>query len=141
MIKEICKRWTAACLLASASLLVMDVGTLAASPLNGTWIIRGLVLRIFDCQPRVCGRIVGLSDAGKRKSQCGMTIVWGLEATRPNEWKGGSIVDPNDHTIYRLSAVSEPDGTLHARIFEGIPMIGKTEVLTRVDNRSFAGQC
>jgi hypothetical protein len=60
-----------------------------------------------------------------------MTIVWGLEPTGPNEWSG-SIVDPNDRTIYRLSAVFDPDGTLHG-VFRGIPMVGKTEILTRVD--------
>jgi uncharacterized protein (DUF2147 family) len=129
------------CLLAAASPPVMNLESLAASPVNGTWIIRGLVLHLSDCQGRVCGRIVGLSDAGKRASQCGMTIVWGLEATGPNEWSGGSILDPNDHIIYRLSAVLKPDDTLHARIFKGIPMVGKTEILTRVDLRSFAGQC
>ena len=42
---------------------------------------------------------------------------------------------------YRLSAVYEQDGTLRARIFRGIPLFGKTEVLKRVDLHSLAGMC
>ena len=53
----------------------------------------------------------------------------------------GWIVDPNNDKTYRLSAVYEPDGTLHARIFKGVPLFGKNEVLTRVDLRSLKGLC
>jgi uncharacterized protein (DUF2147 family) len=64
-----------------------------------------------------------------------------LEAKDRNEWDGGSILDPNDGKTYRLSAVYEPDGTLRARIFKGIPLFGKSEVLTRVDLHSLTGLC
>jgi uncharacterized protein (DUF2147 family) len=98
-------------------------------------------LHIFDCQRLVCGQIIWLNDPAQRPTQCGRTIIWGLEATGSNEWGGGWIVDPNDDKTYRLSAVYEPDGTMRARIFKGIPLIGKTEVLTRVDLRSLTGLC
>ena len=29
-------------------------------------------------------------------SQCGKTIIWGLEAKGPTDWGGGSILDPNE---------------------------------------------
>ena len=67
--------------------------------------------------------------------------MWGLEASGPNSWNGGSILDPDNDTIYSLSAVLEPDGVLHARIFKGVPLFGKTEILKRVDLASFTGQC
>jgi uncharacterized protein (DUF2147 family) len=127
----------ATCLLVALA-LSQDV---AASPVDGAWRIRNLALHIFDCQRLVCGRIVWIDDAAKRPSQCGMTIIWGLEAKDRNEWDGGSILDPNDGKTYRLSAVYEPDGTLRARIFKGIPLFGKTEVLTRVDLHSLTGLC
>ena len=98
-------------------------------------------MHILDCQRLVCGRIVWLNDPAKRPSQCGRTIIWGLEARGRNEWGGGSIVDPNDDKTYRLSAVYEPDGTLRARIFRGIPLFGKTEILTRVGLRTLKGLC
>ena len=78
-----------------AALLTMTGAAKAEdSPVEGTWIIRDLVLHIFDCQPTVCGRIVWLKDATRRSSQCGKTIIWGLEAKGPTDWTGGSILDP-----------------------------------------------
>jgi uncharacterized protein (DUF2147 family) len=127
----------AACLL--AALALSRDGD--ASAVDGAWKIRGLALHIFDCQRQVCGRIVWLNDPTQRPSQCGRTIIWGLEAKGRNEWDGGSILDPEDGKTYRLSAVYEPDGTLRARIFKGIPLFGKTEVLERVDLRSLVGLC
>jgi uncharacterized protein (DUF2147 family) len=113
----------------------------AASPVDGTWIIDDLVLDIFDCQNLVCGRIVGIRDANRRPRQCGMTIVWGLAPTAPSEWTGGSILDPDDSSVYRLSARLQPDGALNARIFKGIELIGKTKILRRIDLRTFPGRC
>jgi uncharacterized protein (DUF2147 family) len=130
--------WRLATSLLVALALFRDV---EASPVDGAWRIRYLVLQIFDCQRLVCGRIAWINDPALRQSQCGMTIVWGLEAKGHNEWGGGSILDPEDSKTYRLSAVYEADGTLHARIFKGIPLFGKTEVLERVDLRSLTGVC
>ncbi|MBV8397548.1 MAG: DUF2147 domain-containing protein [Acetobacteraceae bacterium] len=142
MTTRITRKWAAACLLACAvAMPKTSQGNDAASTVNGTWIIRDLILRIFACRDRVCGQIVWLRDAARRPSQCGRTIVWGLEASGPNSWNGGSILDPDYNIIYGLSAVLEPDGVLHARIFKGVPLFGKTEILKRVDLASFTGQC
>jgi uncharacterized protein (DUF2147 family) len=122
-------------------LQMIGVGKSEASYVDGTWIIRGLGLHIFDCQLSVCGQIVWIKDATRRPSQCGMTIIWGLEAKGPAEWTGGSILDPDDGKTYRLSATYQPDGTLRARIFVGAPLLGKTEILKRVDVRELTGRC
>ena len=121
--------------------LLVGFGTAEASQADGTWRIRNLVLRIYDCEQSICGRSVWMKDEAKRPSQCGQTIIWGLAPATENEWAGGTILDPNDGKIYQLSATYEPDGTLHARIFKGIPLFGKTEILNRVDVRNFTGQC
>ena len=135
------KRWLCACLLATLASPVAWPENAKASQVDGTWIIRDLVLHISDCQKLVCGQIVWIKDAARRPSQCGRTIVWGLQAAGPNEWTEGSIVDPDNETTYRLSATFEPDGSLHARIFKGLPIFGKTEVLRRVDIQSYKGRC
>ena len=119
---------------------MLSVGPAKASAVDGTW-IRGLIVHIFDCQLLVCGQIVWIKDVSRRASQCGKTIIWGLEAKGPTDWGGGSILDPNNGKTYQLSATYEPDGTLRARIFKGIPLLGRTEILTRVDVRSLTGQC
>jgi uncharacterized protein (DUF2147 family) len=121
--------------------LIIGTGKAEASQADGTWMIRSLVLSIYDCQQLVCGRIVWIKDAAKRPSQCGQTIIWGLAPAAVNQWTGGAIRDPNDGKTYRLSATYEPDGTLHARIFNGVPLFGKTEILNRVDFRNFADKC
>jgi uncharacterized protein (DUF2147 family) len=64
-----------------------------------------------------------------------------LSQTGPDKWSGGSIYDPTDGNTYRLSASLEPDGTLRARIYRGVPLLGKTEILTKVGSRSLDGWC
>lgn len=141
MVRDVARRWIAASLFA-VSTLSMGSGARATAPsVTGTWLIRDLVLRIFDCESHVCGRIVWLRNAKRRPAQCGKTIVWGLKADGPNEWSGGSIRDPDNEKTYRLSAAIQPDGTLRARIFKGVPVLGRTEILRRVDLREFSGQC
>ena len=81
----------AACLLAFAV-----AGSAEAKTVSGTWQIKDLVLNIYDCKSRVCGRIVWLQDAARRRSDCGRVIVWGLAGNGPNKWDDGSIVDPDD---------------------------------------------
>ena len=127
----------AACLLVATRIVPRCGGV------TGRWSMeyQGPCLAYLRLPAAVCGRIVWLNDPAQRPSQCGRTIIWGLEARGGNEWDGGSIVDPNDDKTYRLSAVYEPDGTLRARIFRGIPLFGKTEILTRVDLRSLKGLC
>ncbi len=134
-------RHVAASLMALLLLLMTGFQYAEASRADGAWIIGDLVLNIFDCQHLVCGRIAWLKEPARRQSQCGKTIVWGLEARGPNEWAGGSILDPEDGKTYRLSAALATDGTLHARIFEGIPLFGKTEILQRTDVRSLTERC
>jgi uncharacterized protein (DUF2147 family) len=107
----------------------------------GTWVIEGLGVTLFECQNLVCGRIVSINDPNKRSSQCGRVIIWGLGASGPAEWTDGSILDPNDGATYQLSAKLQADGVLRARIYAGIPLLGKTKILTRIDLASLIGPC
>jgi uncharacterized protein (DUF2147 family) len=127
----------AACILAAVAL----TGAEAAPPADGQWMIKNLVINIFDCANLVCGRIVWLGEPAKRASQCGRMIIWGLERQSPSVWTGGSILDPNDGKTCLLSATYELDGTLRARIFMGVPIFGKTEILKRIDTKSLPGLC
>jgi uncharacterized protein (DUF2147 family) len=92
------------CLLFAVSFLTIGSAKAEASQTDGTWRVENLVLRIFDCQQQVCGRIAWIKEVAKRPSQCGQTIIWGLAPTAQNEWAGGAILDPNDGRTYRLSA-------------------------------------
>jgi uncharacterized protein (DUF2147 family) len=135
------RKRTGAFVVLAAIGLMLRCSPAAASPVDGTWAIRDLVLDIFDCQGAVCGRVAWTKSPQQRRQDCGRTIVWGLSQAGPESWAGGSIYDPTDGNTYRLSAALETDGTLHARIYQGIPLFGKTEVLTRVPPRSRDGWC
>jgi uncharacterized protein (DUF2147 family) len=128
-------------LVAAAIGLIPRPAPAAASPVDGSWVIRDLVLDIFNCHGSVCGRVAWTKDPRERQKDCGRTIVWGLSQDGPETWSGGSIYDPTDGNTYRLSATLQPDGTLRARIYRGIPLFGKTEILRRVQPRSLGGWC
>jgi uncharacterized protein (DUF2147 family) len=130
----------------AAALLVWGAlisgGTAAPSTVEGTWIVQdNVALNVFECGGRFCARIVWIKDAARRSTQCGRTIAWGLQAKTGNQWGGGSILDPDDDNVYQLAADFGPDGTLRAHIFKGIALLGKTEVLRRIDARSLTGLC
>ena len=134
-------RWIAAVLLAVLVWPGLGIGRAAASPVDGTWVIEDMGLDLFDCQNLVCGRIVSIKDPNRRPSQCGKMIIWGLRAVGASEWTGGSILDPDDDTTYRLSAKLQRDGALRARIYKGVQLLGRTKILTRIDLGSLAGRC
>ncbi len=122
--------------------LLLSGGTAAASTVEGTWIVKdNVALSIFECGGRFCARIVWIKDAARRPTQCGRTIAWGLQGTAGDQWGGGSILDPDDENVYQLAAELGPDGTLRAHIFKGISLLGKTEILRRIDVRSLPGPC
>ena len=126
-----------------AALLSPAMAADAAAPsfIDGTWRTEDLVLSIFDCGPQVCGRIAWIGDPDRRPSQCGRVIVWGLQSTGPSHWTNGSILDPDDGATYSLSANYLSNGTLSARIFRGIELLGKTKILSRVPLHSLTGWC
>jgi uncharacterized protein (DUF2147 family) len=117
-------------------------GARAETP-DGTWIISDRVaIQVFGCENLFCGRIAWLRQPNLRTPQmCGRTIVWGLTQTAPGQWSDGSFFDPENSTTYNLSAALQPDGTISARIYDGIALFGRTEILRRIDPHSLSGWC
>ena len=124
-----------------ATAMLMALPAAAASLVEGAWAVQDLILEIYQCQDLVCGRVAWVKDPNRRKMDCGRTIVWGLSPSGPEKWDDGSIYDTTDGNTYRLNATLNPDGTLHARIFRGIPLFGKTEILRRVGAPSRSDWC
>lgn len=120
---------------------IAGCGQARAAPVDGAWAIQDLILNIYQCETSVCGRVAWVKDPKRRQLDCGRTIVWGLTPSGPGTWDNGSIYDTTDGNTYRLNATLNPDGTLHARIFRGIPIFGKTEILRRVSSQSQPGWC
>jgi uncharacterized protein (DUF2147 family) len=120
---------------------MFSCGPSRAAPVEGAWAIQDLILDIYQCDTFICGRVAWVKDPKRRQLDCGRTIVWGLSPSGPETWDDGSIYDTTDGNTYRLNATLSSDGTLHARIFRGVPLFGKTEILRKVSSRSRPGWC
>lgn len=149
------RAWLAALALGiSCSALAQVAGT--ASP-SGLWRTvdddsgqpKSLV-RVSEASDGVAGRIEKLLDpedspdalcdkcADERRNQriLGMTI---LRHGKPKEgkagvWDGGDILDPENGKVYRVRLTLSPDGRrLEVRGYIGTPLLGRTQVWTRVE--------
>ena len=130
----------------------------AAVP-DGTWLFANRVaVQIFECSGLLCGRIVWLlrpvSPAGqpdldllnpdptlRQRRLCGLTIIWGLQPVGQGQWSNGWLYDPKDGATYNVTAQLITPDTMSARVYRGMPLLGRTEILTRDPPLGFDGRC
>lgn len=126
---------------------------------DGTWLIADKVaIEVFECDGLVCGRIIwlvrprtpeGQPDVDRlnpdpnlrQRPLCGLTMIWGLQADGPGHWSNGSLYDPLDGNTYDLTVERTAPGTISARVYRGIPLLGRTEILIRDPQLGFDGRC
>jgi uncharacterized protein (DUF2147 family) len=126
---------------------------------DGTWMLASRVaVEVFECGGLACGRIVWLvrsrTPAGQpdvdrlnpdpalqQRPLCGLTILWGLQADGPGHWSNGSLYDPQDGNTYSVTAERVAPDRISARIYRGVPLFGRTEILIRDPELSFDGRC
>jgi uncharacterized protein (DUF2147 family) len=117
--------------------------------LQGEWLLDGrVVVQIFDCADKVCGRILWLkvprdpqgqlvldknnpNPALRNRPLCGLTILWNLQLASSDRWEDGWFYNPDDGRTYRVTAQLESSDTIIARIYVGVPLFGKTKTLGR----------
>ncbi len=131
---------------------------LATAP-EGVWMLDGRVaLQLFNCSDRICGRIVWLvtprnatghldldknnpDPALRKRSLCGLTILWNLEPSSGGVWKDGWLYNPDDGKTYRVTAEFRSADVIDARIYVGVPLFGRTKTLLRVPRLTSEGWC
>ena len=103
---------------------------------------------IAPCGAQLCGRIewlrVPLNKAGKPKTDihnpdvalrarqvCGLTMMGGFSSDGDGGWRGGWIYDPSTGNTYKSIMHVAADGTLRVRGYVGMPLFGRSEVMTR----------
>jgi uncharacterized protein (DUF2147 family) len=144
---------------ASLLLLVVSARPAASEVPDGTWLLANRVaLDVFECSGLVCGRIVWLlrprtpsgqpdvdhlnpDPALRQRQLCGLTILWGLQADRPDHWSNGALYDPQDGITYDVTAERTAPDRISARVYRGVPLFGRTEILIRDPQLSFDGRC
>ena len=146
---------------ACAILLLMTVAALPASSAvpGGTWMFANRVaLQIFDCSGLLCGKIVWLlrpdNPAGqpdvdhlnpdpalRQRHLCGLTIIWGMQSNGQGQWSNGWLYDPKDGNTYNVTAELTSSSIITARVYRGIPMLGRTEILFRDPPLRVDGRC
>jgi uncharacterized protein (DUF2147 family) len=123
--------------------LHMPCATAQPTAPNGTWLVnQRIAFDIYPCQNALCGRIAWLRNPALRTTEmCGRLLVWGLTANGPQQWGGGWFFDPENGATYDLSARMLTIDRISARIYRGIALVGRTELLTRIKARSLPGWC
>lgn len=108
------------------------------------------LVRVSEAPDGVAARIEKLLDpedspdalcdkcADERRNQriLGMTILrhGKPKEGKPGVWEGGDILDPENGKVYRVRLTLSPDGRrLEVRGYIGTPLLGRTQVWTRVE--------
>lgn len=107
-----------------------------------------------DAPEQLCGTIVWLKEpndeAGQPKTDknnpdealrdrpiIGLKLLNGFIAAQvPNAWEDGKIYNPEDGELYSCVMTLMEDGSLEVRGYVGIPLLGQSQIWTRVPQDS-----
>jgi uncharacterized protein (DUF2147 family) len=149
-------------ILATLVALVSSSASAQAPSIMGTWLTASGVakVRIGPCTDAaagpICGFIVGLvnpkgpdgqvvaPDAAtdyrnsnpelRSRKVIGMPLIWGFRKTSdPNAFEEGQIYNGENGKTYKANISLQADGTLRLRGYVGSPMLGETQIWTRVN--------
>jgi uncharacterized protein (DUF2147 family) len=126
---------------------------------EGVWLIKGeAAVQIFDCNGRLCGRILWLQSpydaqgqlkrdkrnpdpALRQREPCGLTLIWDLRSTGPNHWDDGWFYHPDSGRTYNTKMELTSSDTLVAHFYQGTSFVGETKTLSRALHGTSEGWC
>lgn len=102
-------------------------------------------VKIYETKSgKLQGKVTKILTAGNEDARCfkcsgdnknkpidGMVILWGLEKSDDETWKGGHILDPNNGKEYKAKITLKDENTLEVRGYIGISLIGRTQTWYR----------
>jgi uncharacterized protein (DUF2147 family) len=100
--------------------------------ISGSSDLSGSVVKLFPGALTVCSACQG---SLKNKPIMGMTIMQGLKqsSSNPNEWTGGTIMDPKSGKTYRCTITVSADGKeLNVRGYIGVSLLGRSQTWVKV---------
>lgn len=120
-------------------------------PAWGLWLTENerAIVEIAPCGGETCGRMVWVAnpvdeagepkrdannaDGAKRERPiCGLELVGGLHRTDDGTWTEGWLYNPRDGATYSAEMRTLSPGQLEVRGYLGVPVLGKSQVWTRV---------
>ena len=123
----------------------------AQTEINGLWLTENKrsVIKILPCEQGTCGIIHWIVEGGmqddtknpyeSRRGQpmCGLTILWDFKQTGATKWTNGRIYKADDGDMYKANMELEGPNLLEVRGYVGIPLFGKTQKWTRVQESDY----
>ena len=74
-----------------------------------------------------------LTASGVGQAKIGMPLIWGFKATSdPGTFESGQIYNGENGKTYSANISLQADGKLRLRGYVGSPMLGETQLWTRV---------
>lgn len=74
------------------------------------------------------------TDFRKNQKILGMNVLWHMVALADNTWGNGNILDPENGKVYQCKMkLSDDANTLQVRGYIGIPLLGRTQIWTRIE--------
>jgi uncharacterized protein (DUF2147 family) len=148
--------------LASVLCMLASTASAQQGSVMGTWLTASGVaqIKIGPCPDPasgpICGYVVGLinpkgpdgvvvapdkatdyrnqNPALRSRKVIGIPIIWGFKKTGdPNTFEDGQIYNGENGKIYSANVSLQPDGKLRVRGYAGSPMLGETQLWTRVN--------
>jgi uncharacterized protein (DUF2147 family) len=122
-----------------------------ATGVQGWWLTTDgkAAINIAACGAQLCGKVEWLKEpldpnTGKPKTDihnpdatlrprpvCDLTMLGNFTQNADGSWGGGWIYDPASGNTYKSNMHVGEDGKLHVRGFVGVPLFGRSEIMTR----------
>lgn len=127
--------------------LLLSQGTAYGSGLTGLWLSKkqDVAVRITSCNHNIdqlCGHIawVAPDEFARKPNLCGTQVLWGgkLQGDDLAAWEGATLYQADDEKYYNAKLWLEDKDKLSLRGYLGVPMIGKTKILTRIDESHYS---
>ncbi len=97
-------------------------------------VVSGKIERVLDPKARPDEKCDKCEDDRKNQPILGLELLRGLKkADGKDVWEGGTVVDPNNGTVYKAKVTPIDGGKkLEMRGYVGAPMFGRTQTWIRV---------
>ena len=97
-------------------------------------VVSGKIERVLDPKAKPDEKCVLCEDDRKNQPILGLELLRGLKKAEGKDvWEGGTVVDPNNGTVYKAKVTPVDGGKkLEMRGYVGAPMFGRTQTWIRV---------